>query len=646
MARGELIMKRIIFAVILICSLTFPMTADAAEEIEYLLHGPKEEIEQIQADYPEHTASFNVMPMLEVKLSQAEVQKLQKQYTNIDIYSVQQYEVGATEEIVPPQFTTIQTTPEQTTPYTGKGVKIGVIDSGIDVNHSELDVKGGMCALDHLCPQGTPYQDDLGHGTHVAGIIAAKKNGAGIVGVAPNSELYSIKVINHLNSGTTTQIVRGIEWAIENEMDIINMSITTKRNDPALELALNQAYQAGILLVGAAGNDGFGDIADTVTYPAKYESVIAVSAIDTDGAKLYESSMGPEVELTAPGGKINSTYPRILDTTDGKRDGYTTLSGTSMAAPHVTGIAALLKERYPQMSNYEIRAVLANSAKDIGKPGKDDQFGYGLVQYADADFETMPLVVHVENNGKVTIELTNVEDVKNYALTFANEKLQEVAPGKWETYRLNGQYDATMRYTENGKETVYPFTVRVAAPAYLDMGADRWYVNHIAYLAHHAYIQGYLDNTFRADQKITRAEAVALLGRARQLDGQKRKTTFPDVGANHFAAGYIQSAFDKGIVSGFSNGTFRPDTYVTRGEMAILLQQAFNFSVDSSKPLAFQDMSEKLASYQSVQALTQQGILQGYPDGTFRPNEPMTRATFSVFLAGADRPDLFGKNQE
>ncbi len=641
MARGELVMKRIFFAFILICITAFPVTTLAAENEEYLLHATKEEIQKIQDEYPNHTASFDIIPMLEISLSQEDVQRLKKKYASVEVYPVQQYEVGAIEEIVPPQFSTIQTTPEQTTPYTGKGVKIGVIDSGIDVNHSELDVKGGMCALDALCPEGTPYQDDLGHGTHVAGIIAAKKNGAGIIGVAPDSELYSIKVINNLNTGTTTQIVKGIEWAIHNKMDILNMSITTKRNDPALELALNQAYEEGIILVGAAGNEGFGEITNSVTYPAKYDSVIAVSAINDDLTKLYESSMGPEVELTAPGSKIRSTYPRVLDTSDGKRDGYTTLSGTSMAAPHVAGVAALLKERYPLMKNYEIRSILTSTAKDIGEPGKDDEFGYGLLQYVNADFENMPMVVHIENNGKITVELKNIEQVDNYKLTFADEEIKEISPGKWEIYRLNGAYEAKMRFTVNNREQTVPFTVRVEAPSYLDMGVERWYFNHVAYLAHHQYIHGYMDNTFRADEKITRAEAVALLGRVHKLDGAKRKTVFPDVGFNHFASGYIQSAFEKGIVTGFSNGIFRPNTYVTRGEMAILLQQAFDFAIDTSKPLQFKDMSETLASYGAVRALTQQGILQGYPDGTFRPSEPMTRATYSVFLAGAERPDIF-----
>ena len=634
-------MKRFLFLLLLVCCVGFPMTTNAMEKAEYLIHADEKDIQVIQHEYPDYRQSFDVLPMLEISLTKDEVKDIQKQYPTAEVFPVQQYEVAATQEVVPPQFTLIQTKPEQTSPYTGKGVKIGVVDSGIDVNHSELDVKGGVCALGNRCPKDVPYRDDLGHGTHVAGIIAAKKNGAGIIGVAPESELYSIKVINSDNTGTTTQIITGIEWAIKNKMDILNMSITTRRNDPALELVLNKAYENGMILVGAAGNEGYGDIQNSVMYPAKYASVIAVGAINDKQEKLYESSIGPEVELAAPGKLIKSTYPRVLDLDDGERDGYTLLSGTSMASPHVAGVAALLKERFPDKTNYEIRGLLTNTAKDLGKPGKDVEFGYGLVQYVD-ELQALPIVSYLEDKGKILVELSNVEQTKDRKLTFGNETIKEISPGKWELYKMSGDYQAELQFTVGGKTKKFPLTILVQEPSYVDMGVERWYSKHIAYLAHHHFIFGYTDNTFKPDKRITRAEAVALLGRARDLDGLKRKTKFPDVSPNMFASGYIQSAFEAGIVKGGTDGQFRPDDIVTRGEMAILLQKAFKFPVDATQNLQFTDMSEQMASYEAVLALTQQGILQGYPDGKFKPDEPMTRATYSVFLAGAERPDIFG----
>lgn len=250
---------------------------------------------------------------------------------------------------------------------TGEGTKIAVVDTGI-APHEDLNIAGGVsCTL-----YTSSYFDDNGHGTHVAGIIGAQDNQLGTVGVAPQASLYSVKVIDAGGAGTLSDLIAGIDWSIINDMDIINLSIGTPDDSPALRQIVDEAYSQGLTLVAAAGNDGtvFGNT-DTVKYPANYDSVIAVGAIDKGINRADWSACGSQLEITAPGEAIISTY---LNNT------YATLSGTSMAAPYVAGIMALLIEAHPDYSNAELRAALDTEVIDLGIAGRDTWYGYGLVQ--------------------------------------------------------------------------------------------------------------------------------------------------------------------------------------------------------------------------------------------------------------------------
>jgi subtilisin family serine protease len=248
---------------------------------------------------------------------------------------------------------------------TGNAVKVAVLDTGIDVNHPDLQVKGGINCI----VSGASYTDDHGHGTHCAGIIAAKDNEIGVVGVAPNAWLYAVKVLNSKGSGYTSDIIEGIDWSVANGMDVISMSLGSSYYSLSFDNACKNAYNNGIVIVAAAGNDG----KDTISYPAAYASVIAVTATDSSDNIAYFSNYGDDAELAAPGVSIYSTY---------KNGGYAYMSGTSMATPHVAGVAALIIEDNPTMTAQQVRAKLQASAEDLGTSGRDNYFGYGLV---DAD---------------------------------------------------------------------------------------------------------------------------------------------------------------------------------------------------------------------------------------------------------------------
>lgn len=277
----------------------------------------------------------------------------------------------------------------------GTGVKIAVIDTGIDYTHEDLgncteeQFLGGTCdkipgGYDFVFDDNDPFDDNfMSHGTHVAGIIAAEENGIGVIGVAPEAELYALKVLDGGGFGLESWIIAAIEWAVDNQMDIVNLSLEGPHTE-GLQIACDNAYMngTGVLLVAAGGNTHGGNVA----YPAAYDSVIAVTATDPYDLSADFSPVGSELELAAPGVAILSTVTQVNGT-------YSLLNGTSQAAPHVAGTAALLLLSNTEdlngdqiLNNEDVRLKLQTTAIDLGDPGFDDIYGFGLVLApADSD---------------------------------------------------------------------------------------------------------------------------------------------------------------------------------------------------------------------------------------------------------------------
>lgn len=249
----------------------------------------------------------------------------------------------------------------------GAGVKVAILDTGISLTHPDLaaNVKGGINTI----KPAKSANDDNGHGSHCAGIVAAINNTIGVVGVAPEASLYAVKVLNAAGSGYLSDIIEGLQWCIDNQIQVASMSFGSDASNTSEHDAIIKAYNAGITLVAAAGNDG---VANSVDYPGAYPEVIAVSALNSNLSLASYSSYGPEVDIAAPGTQIYSTY---------KGTAYATLSGTSMATPHVTGVAALRIAQNPSQSPAEIKTALQTTATNIGLTA--DKQGAGLVN-ADA----------------------------------------------------------------------------------------------------------------------------------------------------------------------------------------------------------------------------------------------------------------------
>lgn len=259
----------------------------------------------------------------------------------------------------------------------GKGVKVAVVDTGIDGGHYEFAgrIKGGHNAIDET----QPWTDDHSHGTHVAGIIAAAMDGQGVVGVAPEAELYGVKVLSADGSGSLFSIIGGIMWCIDNKMDVVNMSLGSPQGNVMFEFAVKRMEIADIPLIAAAGNDG-----GPVGFPAAYSGAIAISAMCPKGgaedARLCTgdnpiatfSSRGPEIEFIAPGVLIPST---VLG------QEIKAYSGTSMASPHVAGLAALAVANGNHGAK-AVRRALIRAARRIKGLDRSEQ-GYGLINAAD-----------------------------------------------------------------------------------------------------------------------------------------------------------------------------------------------------------------------------------------------------------------------
>jgi subtilisin family serine protease len=313
----------------------------------------------------------------------------------------------------------------ETSGLKGAGVTVAILDTGIDITHPDLskNIKGGYNALAGQDPKN--YQDDNGHGTHMAGIIAARMNNLGIIGAASQAKIMAVKVLNQNGGGRLSDLLNGLGWVQANKIKVVNMSLGFSEDSPLLEQAIKRLYDAGVIMVASAGNqgvtcaqdgggddgggddgggddgggddgggddgggddgggddgggdDGGGDSScqsapGGVNYPARYLWVISVAATNGAGEITAYSQSGPKVDIAAPGG--SKSGPRILSTNKG--GGYGWGSGTSQAAAHVSGAITLVLQKNPKMSFDEVLTLLQSNAADLDVP--EERQGAGLI---------------------------------------------------------------------------------------------------------------------------------------------------------------------------------------------------------------------------------------------------------------------------
>lgn len=249
--------------------------------------------------------------------------------------------------------------------------KVCIIDTGYDLGHEDLptDVTGQA----NNGSVGVWSNDGHGHGTHVAGTIAALDNSTGVVGVHPDMDLHIVKIFNDSGSWTAaSDLILGIQQCVDAGADIVSMSLGGGAPSGAEENAMNGfVNNDGVMLIAAAGNDGN----SSMSYPASYDAVMSVAAVDSSANVASFSQFNSQVEIAAPGVAVNSTLPG---------DTYAAWNGTSMATPHVSGVAALVWSHHLGCSNEQIRAAINASSQDRGAAGRDNFYGWGIAKALDA----------------------------------------------------------------------------------------------------------------------------------------------------------------------------------------------------------------------------------------------------------------------
>ncbi len=274
---------------------------------------------------------------------------------------------------------------------------IAVLDTGVKLDHPDLaatvwtnpgevpansldddqngkvdDVHGWhfyhQCSGSECLPfEDDDLRDDAGHGTHVAGIAAAETdNQVGIAGISWGAQLMPVKVLDEYGDGWYSDVIAGIVYATDNGADVVNLSLGGEESSQALQEAVDYSHAQGVLLIAATGNTG-----GAVLYPAACDHVLGVGATDVNDVRPGFSNYGPETDVVAPGVSIYSTWPRL--------DGYWRKSGTSMAAPHAAGLAALIWSARPDLSNDQVAQAISRTALDLGAPGWDEFYGWGRI---------------------------------------------------------------------------------------------------------------------------------------------------------------------------------------------------------------------------------------------------------------------------
>ncbi|WP_176140543.1 S8 family peptidase [Halobacillus salinus] len=536
---------------VLLAVVSFPLATFAGEKEERMMIGFENSIDLTVLEGKPHQLihTYDNINAISVNMDTSYINELRN--TPKVAWVEKDRKVNATQQKKSWGYEATGVTTSNSLSLSGKGVKVAVIDTGIHQDHPDLNITGGV----NFVGDGKSYEDDNGHGTHVAGIINAQDNEIGTVGVAPAAQLYAVKSLDADGIGNQTDVIAGIEWAIDHDVDIINLSLTSPYPSKTLKTMVDKAHDAGVFIVAASGNDrtGDGQLTDDVMFPGRYDNVISVGAVTEEKQKASYSYQGESLNFVAPGDQIYSTY------IGQNSSAYTYLSGTSMSSPYVAGALALYQELYPEYTDEEIEELLIEQAEDLGKEGRDDSYGDGLV------------------------------------------------------------HSPTSYFT--------------------DITYSDWYLDFVDDLSEKEWITGYPDDTFRPEKEITRQEVVTLVGRSLDLDGKKRGTNFEDVHAWNYGSGFIDSAEDEGILTGYPDGTFRPNESITRGDVALIIYRAFD--VEKSEGQDFKDVIDSRYYSEAIQSLAKEEILTGYQGGEeFKPENPITRAEFSTILSKTVDPEL------
>lgn len=441
--------------------------------------------------------------------------------------------------------------------FTGEGIRLALIDSGVNAAHEDLrniNIEQGWNVIDN----NDDTSDNLGHGTVVAGIIAAdRNNGVGISGICDGVTIVPIKAFDS-SLTNVKHITAAIYKAVDEfDCDVINLSLGVSTDTPALREAVEYAASKNVIIVSAVGNSGESDAAQLL-YPAAYDVVVGVGAHGQDGQVSSFSHINSSVLVTAPGEQLYS-----LDAKD--TDGYRTVNGTSFAAAQVSALAVLAKTYDREMNVAEFQRQLESSAVDAGPAGYDTAYGYGMV-----------------NVPRLLAALEALPEYRDTAEHWARENIQfcterglmsGTAPRQFSPdLPLSRAMIVTILWRLEGSPDGHQ------SLAFHDIHTGDWFFDAVAWAAETSIVSGYLDGTFGPDDSVTREQLAAVIYRYAKYRGTAEQpvslpsgyTDWNDV--SPYAADAVSWAIENGIMRGKTAETFVPKGQATRAEAATILR--------------------------------------------------------------------------
>ena len=451
---------------------------------------------------------------------------------------------------------------------TGKGVTIGIIDTGVHATHPDLLGSNMVSGYNYL-NNNRSTDDTEGHGTFVAGIIGAKKNNhIDIAGMAPEATFVTMKCFDG-NKSIVGDAVKAIRSCVDDyHCNVINMSFGAPEDVDILHQAVQYAAGKGVIIVASAGNEG----TRTLYYPAAYEETIGVGAVDANRHVASFSQQNNSVFVVAPGASVVSL--------GADNNSVKTGSGTSFAAPYVSGLAVMLKQLYPRMTLADFKKILTASSQDLGAAGYDIAYGNGLINVPEA---------------------------------IAQAKI----------------------YFGDAREDGCP------SAGYKDVPGNAWYHQYVDYALSHQYMTGTAKNVFSPDSTVTRAQVATILYAKKGKPAVTSSTSFSDVRKGEWYYDPVQWCSGYGLVAGYPNGTFGPSDAITREQLVAILYQ---FAQKEGKNTWNLETLVRYSDASSVSNYAQPamrwavsiGLIQGTDSRTLSPKKTATRAEIAVVLKAFD----------
>ena len=570
---------------------------------------------------------------------------------------------------------------------TGGPGKVAVLDTGVDFGHP--DFTGRIPPGHDFVNNDDDASDDNGHGTWVAGIIAANANdGIGIAGISWQDTILPVKIMNANGTGDTSDLTSGIVWATDHGASVINMSVGGFPYSQYVHDAVRYAWNHDVVLVGAAGNNA----TDGQFFPASYPEVISVSATQTDDEFTFWSNYGPDVDVSAPGASILTTNCQVCKPVEQDVSGdhrYTYISGTSFAAPNVAGVVALIRGRWQTMTAAQVVDRLKSTVDDLGYPGWDRRYGHGRVNALRAVGGSSPVIplgggdnleydntlqtarlvplgatlqpnlypagdvdvmaVDVPRAGRLDITVVPVIDSRAWpwhrsslsvdvVLNIYDADLNHLGtvddanPAATDrgSVQMSGPGRIFLRvsnYTPNGNRAAYTIsTAYVDNVLFTDIG-DSAFETDIVWLAGAGITSGCSDTLFCPKQVVTREQMASFLARAMDLPAAGVDYFVDDASSVH--QGDINSVAAAGVTQGCASGYFCPGTMVSREQMASFLARALHLPPTTADYFDDDDASMHEGAINSLAAA---GITSGCTATAYCPSNAVTREQMAAFL--------------